>query len=219
MIKAFIFDKDGVVTDTEPLKAAAWKEVLSPYTSQGDKWYQKRGGISGYELVRLAIKEFDISENPWAFQEKRRRIFYQMTEKEIPVIDSTIEFLKNLRESYPNLKIGLATSETRFVIAGHLKKLGIENLFDVYVSFEEVERDKPYPDVYLEAAKRLKVSVKNCCGVEDSEAGVKAVKAAEMFCIGFQNPGSLKQDLLGAGADIVLGDLRELDLKEIISKI
>jgi HAD superfamily hydrolase (TIGR01509 family) len=105
--------------------------------------------------------------------------------------------------------LGLASSSNRELIDAVLEAGGIEPLFRATVSSEEVDRGKPAPDVYLEAARRLVADPGDCVAIEDSHNGIRSAKAAGMGCIAIPNahfpPGDAVEE-----ADLVLGSIAEL---------
>jgi HAD superfamily hydrolase (TIGR01509 family) len=106
--------------------------------------------------------------------------------------------------------LGLASSSNREIIDLVLDVSGLAPLFRVTVSSEEVARGKPAPDVYLEAARRLKVAPETCAAVEDSNNGIRSAKAAGMRVIAMPNPHFPPDAESLALADVTLGSLAEL---------
>jgi beta-phosphoglucomutase-like phosphatase (HAD superfamily) len=106
--------------------------------------------------------------------------------------------------------LGLASSSNRPLIEAVLEVTGLAPLFRATVSSEEVERGKPAPDVYLEAARRLAVEPRRCAAVEDSHSGIRAAKAAGMRVVAVPNPSYPPGDEALAEADVVLASIHEL---------
>ena len=118
-------------------------------------------------------------------------------------------FKKNL------ISMAVASSAPLNQITFILKNLSITDYFQTFVSVEDVKRGKPYPDVFLEAAKQLKVDPKYCLVLEDAESGVKAVKAAGMKVIAVQNNYTANQD--HSKADKVVNSLKSVTIEMINS--
>ena len=213
MIVAIIFDFDGVVIDSENMKAEAWKNVLKEYgIKNGDDWYKDHMGITRLNLCTKAINEFDLSASADELYKKKVEIYSRMLEEGTRPINSTINFLKSILKD--NFKIGLASAESLAIINRQLRIVGIYDIFDAITSGEdEVENNKPSPEIYLLTAKKLEVKPSECVAIEDSEAGVEAAKNAGMRCIGYRNEDSGNQDL--SKADLIIDDLSKLSVDRI----
>jgi HAD superfamily hydrolase (TIGR01509 family) len=125
----------------------------------------------------------------------------------LPLLDGAEEAVERLAGRWP---LGLASSSNRELIEAALGSSGLAAHFRVVISSEEVDRGKPAPDVYLEAARRLGARPERCAAVEDSRSGILSARAAGMRVLAIPNehfpPGG---DAL-AEADVVLGSLAEL---------
>jgi HAD superfamily hydrolase (TIGR01509 family) len=115
--------------------------------------------------------------------------------------------VRRIAKRYP---LGLASSSNRELIRAVLEAGGIAELFHAVVSSEEVERGKPAPDVYLEAARRLGVRPERAAAIEDSEAGIRSAKAAGMLVVAVPNPHFPPGDDALAEADVVLDSASSL---------
>ena len=104
--------------------------------------------------------------------------------EQLPLIDGGIDAVRRMAGSF---RLGLASSSNRPVIEFVLERAGIAELFDATVSSEEVERGKPAPDVFLEAARRLDVAPERCAAIEDSGNGIRAAHAAGMRVVAIPN--------------------------------
>jgi HAD superfamily hydrolase (TIGR01509 family) len=114
-------------------------------------------------------------------------------------------------------RLALGSSATRRNIEAVLEFFKLQHYFDAVVSGCEVERSKPYPDIYLEAAKRLGVEPSECAVIEDSSNGIRAAKLAGMKCIAYRNMNSGEQDL--SLADVVIDSFEGVDPEELLSSI
>ncbi|UCD04484.1 MAG: HAD family phosphatase [Candidatus Woesearchaeota archaeon] len=213
MIKAIIFDMDGVIINSEKVKAEAWKKVLSKYgVKDGDKWYKERAGISRTELANDAIKTFSLSAKVEDLYKNKINTYHKMLKNQTEPIESTIKFLKSIPK---DIKIGLVSSQNKEIIKQQLKIIGVFSYFDVIISGDDtIDRNKPYPDAYLLAAKKLKIETDSCIAVEDTKAGVEAAKSAGMKCVGFKNLDSGNQDL--SKADKIVSNLNNLEWKNML---
>ena len=148
-------------------------------------------------------------------EEINREVVRRLTElyrEELPVIPGAKEAVQRIAARWP---LGLASSSNRELIDLVLELLGVANLFRATVSSEEVARGKPAPDVYLEAARRLRVDPANVAAVEDSHNGILAARAARMCVLAIPNahfpPGLDALD----EADKVLNELADLTVETV----
>jgi HAD superfamily hydrolase (TIGR01509 family) len=125
----------------------------------------------------------------------------------LPLIPGAVEAVERLAARWP---LGLASSSNRELIDLVLEVSGLDRLFGVTVSSEEVARGKPAPDVYLEAARRLEAAPERCAAVEDSEAGIRSARAAGMRVLVVPNEHFPPADEALAEADVLLDDVAGL---------
>ena len=222
MIEAVIFDMDGVLVDSEVLKAEGWeKGLLEKYgIKEGGKWYLQIVGGPRDELSRKTIERFNLPLNPNSeqdleelFQTIRAPYEKRLKERDPLPIESSIKFLKSLPRD--KVKIGLASSEYLDRIIEHLDLMRITSCFDaIFSGMNHIDNDrerKPHPKVYLLTAKELGVEPGKCVVIEDSYTGVEAARRAGMKCIGYENPNSGNQDL--SRADFTTNNLSQLTIE------
>lgn len=214
MIKALIFDLDGVLIDSEPIHSQVVVDVLKDVgvTAQENEVYDFIG-VRNEEMWETLRKRHGIeepTEKLLAMQKayKHERFF---NNKLVPV-DGVLDLLKAAKRK--GLSIALATSSPRYFAKYILKAIKAAVFFDDLVTSDEVTKGKPEPEVFLKAAEALGVMPEECLVIEDAFYGVTAAKRAGMKCIGFKNPNSGNQDL--SGADYVVSSLLDINLDEII---
>jgi HAD superfamily hydrolase (TIGR01509 family) len=178
---------------------------------RGGRWHDRAQadmmGMSSTEWSQYMHDELGLPDPP---EELNRLVVERMKERyreQLPVIDGAVEAVRRIGERWP---LGLASSSNRPLIDLALELLGVADLFRVTVSSEEVERGKPAPDVYLEAARRLGVSPERVAAIEDSANGIRSAKAAGMRVIAIPNPHYPPPDDALEQADAVLDSLWEL---------
>jgi HAD superfamily hydrolase (TIGR01509 family) len=208
VIEAVVFDLDGLLLDTEQV----WDEVRESLTRElGGRWHDRAQadmmGMSSKEWSRYMHDQLGLSEPP---EELNRLVVERMQgryRERLPLVDGAVEAVRRIGERRP---LGLASSSNRPLIDLALEEMGVADLFRATVSSEEVERGKPAPDVYLEAARRLGVRPQDVAAVEDSASGIRSAKAAGMRVIAIPNPHFPPPEDVLAEADVVLESLAEL---------
>jgi HAD superfamily hydrolase (TIGR01509 family) len=208
VIDAVVFDLDGLLLDSEQV----WDEVREAITRErGGRWHERAQadmmGMSSTEWSRYLHDELGLREPP---EELNRIVVERMEDRyreRLPVVEGAVEAVRRIGARWP---LGLASSSNRPLIDLALELMGVADLFRVTVSSEEVERGKPAPDVYLEAARRLGGRPENVVAIEDSANGIRAAKAAAMRVIAIPNPHFPPPDDVLAQADLVLESLAEL---------
>ncbi|MXW22824.1 MAG: HAD family phosphatase [Candidatus Dadabacteria bacterium] len=219
MIKAVIFDMDGVIIDSEPLWEKSESIMLKQKGFAGDESYRKEYrkkimGLSQRDSVKLLKETFGLDESPEEILNARLEILLELYEKDLRLVDGVPELLKTLSgEKY--IKTALASGSPMKVIEFVLKKFSLSDTFGIKVSGDCVERGKPHPDIYLETAGRLGVSPGECVAIEDSINGIVSAKEAGMHCIAVPDPRIAPEDY--PQADIFRKSISEIRLEDIKS--
>ncbi len=213
MIKAFIFDMDGVIIDSEPLHFQTDKMVMRDLGHDiADDELTGFVGVTNPDMWAELIKRYKLDSTVEELLERQSKYKTELFgQDELQAISGIAELIDDLKSR--GIYVGLASSSSREFIEMVLKGLHIYHNFDVVISGEEVANSKPAPDIFLKAAEALKVAPADCLVLEDSGNGVKAAKAAGMKCIAFKNPNSGNQDL--ALADITVDTLEELNYLDV----
>lgn len=211
--QAVIFDMDGVLVDSEPF-----------HYENENRMFQKLGlDISDEEHSHFTGVATDVM---WQQISETRKLPLSVAElTELTVIESNqyfgslekIEPLPGLVELLEKLiaagiPLAVATSSDTVTMKNILEKSGLRKYFRFTVCRDDVENSKPEPDVFLHAAKLLGVPSENCIVIEDSRNGIKAAKAAGMFCIAYNGSNSGHQDQ--SQADKHINHFEELHIPE-----
>jgi HAD superfamily hydrolase (TIGR01509 family) len=208
VIQAVVFDMDGVLIASEEL----WDEVREAYVRErggryDDKVQRAMMGMSSTEWSQYLHDVAGVPDEPATINDEVVRRMLESYREHLPLIDGAIEAVQQLAARWP---LGLASSSNRPLIDAVLLMSGLTSFFTATVSAEEVERGKPAPDVYLEAARRLGVDAARCAAVEDSHGGIRSAKAAGMRVIAIPNPSYPPDDEALAQADVTIRSLDEL---------
>ncbi|MBN1071056.1 HAD family phosphatase [Clostridium botulinum] len=209
-MRAFIFDMDGVIIDSEPIHRQVHGEIMNTLGINISKGELALYAGATNEYIFTKLKErYGIKKSVSELMDyKSKLIINKVKEESLEPINGIRELLNALRKN--NIKIAIGSSSPRSLIEAVIDKFNLHSAFDCIVSGEEVERSKPYPDVYIEVSKKLGINPEKCIVVEDSHNGVQAAKSAGMKCIGFNNVNSGNQDL--SKADVMVDTIRKIDI-------
>ena len=210
-LKAVIFDLDGVIADTARFHYQAWKKLASEIginlTYEFNENLKGVGRMESLDLI-LALTEKDYSnEEKIGLANKKNRYYLEFVSRMTPsdLLPGVVKCFEVIKDN--NIKIVLASASKNSLDV--IKRLEIKNYFDYVVSSKDILKSKPNPEIFIKAAKGVKVATKNCVGVEDSIAGILAINACNMFSVGIGNKKNLYP------ADICIKNLTEFDIEEI----
>jgi HAD superfamily hydrolase (TIGR01509 family) len=212
-IDGVVFDLDGVLLDSEHV----WDEVREKLARErGGRWHEHAQadmmGMSSTEWSRYMHEVIGLAEAPEEINAEVVRRMRGRYAEHLPLIEGAVEAVRRLAATF---RLGLASSSNRPLIDVVLSTAGLTSLFQATVSSEEVERGKPAPDVFLEAARRLNVTPRRCAAIEDSANGIRAARAAEMRVIAIPNRRYPPPADALAVADLVVGSLADLTVQVV----
>jgi HAD superfamily hydrolase (TIGR01509 family) len=213
MMKAVIFDMDGVIIDSEPIHLEIAYQVSKKIGMTClKKDFEKFIGVSNKAMWEELIDKFKFEKNIDEILKIHREMTFSIfREKDLKEINGIKELLESLREN--NLPCAVASSSPLELIEIIIEKLDIKKYMRYYISGESLSKSKPNPMIFFKVAQKLKVKPQECLVIEDSKHGVQAAKRAGMQCIGFINPNSGNQDL--SKADYICNDIKELSYSKI----
>jgi HAD superfamily hydrolase (TIGR01509 family) len=194
MPEAILFDFDGVLADSEPLHHACWSQVLAPHgvALTWDTYAKHCVGVADRDMIEFLCTLHDpplSAERLFAEYPLKKRLFAERIREDSPIPHSTREFLRAL----DGFKLAVVSSSGRAEIEPMLTSAGVRDLFQAVVCGEDVQRLKPAPDPYLEAARLLGIST--ALVVEDSEAGVASGRAAGFDVLRVSNAAAMPAEL------------------------
>jgi len=213
VIDAVVFDLDGVILDSEEL----WDEVREELARErGGRWSEQAQadmmGMSSTEWSRYLHEVVGLPETPAEINREVVRRMLSRYSEHLQLIDGAVDAVKRLAAHWP---LGVASSSNRELIDRALELSGLAPYFKATVSSEEVERGKPAPDVYLEAARRLGVEPSRTVAIEDSANGIRSAHAAGMHVVAIPNRAFPPPADVLSLATVVLESTKELDPKVI----
>ena len=205
---------DGILVDTEPIMA---KSVMLALSEQGihlaekdyyDNWTRKGKGILDF------IKGKNLTLDVEKYRTTRNKIYLEFLQVNIPLMSGAKETIAELSRTY---KLGLVSSSSRKFVHVILKSADLEKYFLTIITAEDVKREKPAPDGFLLAAKRLQVNPEECVAIEDAEKGVIAPKDAGMKVIAIPNDKTNDNDF--SRADLIIENIESLLFSDSVFKI
>jgi beta-phosphoglucomutase len=183
-IKGFIFDLDGVLTDTAEYHYRGWKRLAEeedlPFSREDNEHLR---GIPRRESLMLILKDRKVPETKIIEMMERKNNYYLEFIREISprdLLPGARELLEEIHAAGLKNALGSASKNATEV----LDRLGIRSLFDAISDGHSVERQKPAPDLFLHAARQLGLSPQECVVIEDAAAGIEAARAGGFYSIG-----------------------------------
>ncbi|HOK43335.1 MAG TPA: HAD family phosphatase [Thermoclostridium caenicola] len=213
MIKALVFDMDGVIIDSEPIQCEIAVAVMRSFGAEpSPSELYEFIGVTNQTMWPILKERHNIKASVEELlerqQEYKKKRFFQ---EPIEAIDGIGDLVKTAVAK--GLKIALATSSPRYFAEHILKTTGLMPYFDVMVTADDITRSKPDPEIYLKAAQHLGIEPAACVAIEDAELGIQSAKSAGMRVIAFKNPNSGRQDT--SKADFVVTSIRDIDLDKL----
>lgn len=215
MIKALIFDFDGLIIDTETPEYDSWSELFASYGVELDRkmWEESIGGaaldiyglleeISGQRIQRDVVRP------------RRRRRYLEGVERN-PVLPGVLDYLRAAK--LWGLKLAVASSSSAGWAAGHLKSRKLLHHFEFVLSAGDVSNVKPDPELYETAMQRLGVQGHEALAFEDSANGLASAKAAGLYCVVVPNP--MTKHMNFDKADFHLNSLSEMTLGRLLEEL
>lgn len=212
MLKAIIFDMDGVLIDSSKYIWEAHNSIL-----EEEDIHLSKNEITPYRGMSLrdqygiwkkkyGIKKYNLEE----FRQKSLEIQQKLMKKEKPN-SSLVKLLKQAKEK--NIRMAVATSSTRYRAKWILKKLKIIDYFESIVTADDVEKHKPEPHLFLAAAKKLSIEPEDCVVIEDAQNGIDAAKRANMKVVGLLRKHHTRAEL--GKADLVAESFDKLTIERL----
>ena len=207
MVKAIIWDMDGVLIDSEYLHSQAESETAKHFgiDISPEEVVKKYSGVHLKEEFKDLFKRLNLEVTYEEVRKIRDRILLKKIEEGIKNTPFLEEVLETLQKKY---KLAIASNGERTIWHDYLNKNNLLKYFEVVIFGEDVLNPKPNPESFLKAAKSLRVDPKEAVVIEDSEIGFKAAKNAGMILIARKAEHNKNKNF--APADFVIDDLREI---------
>ena len=209
MLKAVLFDMDGVIVNTEPLHHKAYFSMFKKIGIEvSDDYYRSWTGSSTLDTCKGVCRDFNLSHAPQELVQIKRDSFKELfvTDKELSLIDGVLELIKNYHAQ--GLKLVLASSAHRSTINSVFDRFELNQYFTEKFSGAELKASKPHPEIFLKAYESTLFQKQECMVIEDSTNGIKAAKAAGLYCVAYDSFHSKDQDY--TQADKVIKEYSEI---------
>ena len=215
MIQTVIFDMDGVIVDTEPVHHHAYIEHFKALNIDvTPEMYASFTGNSTKNIYEQLKQIHNLPHDIPVLVETKRNLFNDAFDKkeDLHLLEGVLDLIRDLHRN--GIQLVLASSSANVTIDRIFKRFNLYQYFSHIVSGEDFPKSKPHPAIFLKAAELAATPVENCIVIEDSTNGIKAAKAAGIYCIGYKSLHSKLQDL--SEADKIIGHFDELDYEKIV---
>jgi len=217
MIRAIIFDFDGLILETEGPTYQSWVEVYQSFgfSLPFSTWTANIGTTQGDFNPQLELEKLVKDTVDWGGVESRRRMIENTLIEAQSVLPGAVQYLNDARQL--GLKLGLASNSPNAWVIRHLTRLGLVDYFDRICTADDVQHIKPDPELYLSVLRALEVKADEAIALEDSPIGIQAARQAGLICVAVPNP--LIKQLTFNEADFQLDSLAETSLEQLLKKI
>lgn len=209
MLKAVLFDMDGVIVDTEPLHRKAYYQMFNDVNIEVDDiLYESFTGQSTINICRRLVNHFNLKDKPEDLVSIKRKHFKYLFENDssLILIDGVLERIKDYHAN--GLKLVVASSASMPNIERIFNRFELNPYFSGKFSGADLKKSKPHPEIFIKAAEFTGFDKSECMVIEDSTNGIQAAHAAGIFCAGFKSEHSVGQDY--SKANVVVSDFSEL---------
>ena len=206
MVKVIIFDLDGLLIDSQPLQYQAYHQVFSNHgflltLVDWQEWIHN--SYSAKQWIQKHKLPLDVA----TLRSEKKTIYDQLIHDELKLKPGARKLINTL---YGKFRLGIASASRLESIELIVDKFGLRSKFEQLVSDTEMANGKPHPDIFLETAQAMQVEPADCLVIEDSMAGLKAAKAANMTCIICPDTFSNLKPATFTGADKIVSQLDEI---------
>lgn len=209
MLKAVLFDMDGVIVDTEPLHRKAYFMMFSDMNIQvSEAMYTGFTGQATLNICKELVDHFQLAEAPEILVKCKRKHFKKLfdTDDTLQLLDGVLDLIKDYHNN--GLTLVLASSASMANINRIFKRFDLDQYFVAKLSGANLEKSKPHPEIFINAARAAGQPREQCMVIEDSTNGIIAAKDAGIFVVGYNSKHSTDQDY--SQADMVVATFGEI---------
>lgn len=212
--QAVIFDMDGVLVDSGAQHRRAWRTLLDELGASPahPEFWRLTIGRPGEEAIPLLLGRAVKPSEARRLAQRKRDLYVELVERGLETVPGATAFVEALSRSGVPRAIG--TSASRFDCERLLDEIGLRRHFDVIVTADDVRLGKPDPEVYIQAARRMRAAPSTCLVFEDSVVGIQAARRAGMRAIGVATAHT-EEELRVAGAETAIADFGGLEWSRV----
>jgi len=214
MLKAVLFDMDGVIVDTEPLHHKAYQKMFEKVGIEvSSEMYEGFTGQSTYGICVQLCTYFNLEQDPQELVQIKRNYFTKLffEDNDLQLLDGVEELINDYFKQ--GLTLIVASSASMFTINNMMKRFNLDRFFSNKLSGADLKASKPHPEIFINAAKAANALPNECFVIEDSTNGIKAAKRAGIYCVAYKSEHSKNQDY--TLADMVISDYNEIYFSKI----
>lgn len=214
MIQTVIFDMDGVIVDTEPVhRYAYFKHFEELKITVTEDMYTSFTGLSTKNVFQKLKESFEINQDVDDLIQRKRSIFNDAfdTKGDLILLEGVENLIRELHEN--GIQLIVASSASKVTIERVFRRFKLHQYFSHVVSGEDFPKSKPHPAIFEHAVGLSIAPKENCIVIEDSSNGVRASKAAGIFCVGYNSIHSKDQDL--SDANLIINNFNELSFDKV----
>ncbi len=214
MIRAVVFDFDGLILETEGPSLDSWIEIYREHGFEVpiDRWHDDIGSDRGFVpvdyLAALVGEGLDRAATQQRRDERKNELIAALD-----LMEGVRDYIADARRM--GLRLAIASSSSREWVIGHIERLRIHAFWDAVLTRDDVARTKPFPDLYVAAVRALDVHPSQAVALEDSPNGIAAAKDAGLRCVAV--PNALTRGLDVSRADVRLSSLAEMPLERLLA--
>lgn len=209
MLKAVLFDMDGVIVDTEPLHYKAYHLMFEEFGLEvSDELYESFTGQSTKNICTRIVNHFKLNHDPLQLELSKRHHFNHLFDHDpdLQLLNGVFEIIEDYFRN--NVTMVLASSASRSTIERVFNRFNLDQYFKAKHSGAELTSSKPHPEIFINAAASSGYNINECMVIEDSTNGILAAKRAGVYCVGYKSKHSKNQDY--SLADLVVNNFFDL---------
>jgi beta-phosphoglucomutase family hydrolase len=215
LIRAVIFDLDGVIVESEDAHIEAERQTFQEHNVKisAEELHTYTGTMAKVMFTEL-IAKYKLNTTFEEINSQKEEILLKLLDQDAEPTKGVLNLIQELKRR--GIKLAVGSSSNRKLVNYILNKLNLTHTFDCVITAEDIEHSKPDPEIFLKAATELGVKPNQCLVIEDSKLGVEAAKSAGMKSIGYRNPHSGNQDL--SKADAIIDDFSKVDIEKMLEQ-
>ncbi len=216
MLKAVIFDMDGVIIDSEPMHNKAYHDMFEEVgITVSSELYESFTGQSTINICKRLCDHFNLQQSPESLVALKRKHYkhFFYSNSDLGLIDGVFELIQDYYNN--GLTLVLASSAAMTSINQIFDRFELNPYFKAKFSGGDLKQSKPHPEIFIKAAEATGFRREECIVIEDSTNGVHAAHAAGIYCVGYDSFHSKNQDY--SKANLVINDFKDISYKNITS--